>query len=73
MNRYEVTIECMTPCGGSKYARREILEIEAESPLAYVEQNRQYPILEILEEGNGEVTILTGNAVGYKTRYYFSL
>ena len=70
MNSYEVTVECMTPCGGSKYARREILQVEAESPLAYVEQVRQLPILEVTEE-DGSVTVTTGNAAGYKTRYYF--
>ena len=34
MKEYELCIEAMTPCGGSKHARREILEVEAESYLS---------------------------------------
>ena len=36
MNEYEVIIEEITPCGGETYARKEIIEVEAESPEAYV-------------------------------------
>ena len=35
MKEYEIFIETMNPCGGSKYAQQEIIEAEAESPEAY--------------------------------------
>ena len=40
MKEFELCIEAMTPCGGSKHARREILEVEAESPEGYVKPMR---------------------------------
>ena len=49
MAEYEIIIESMTPCGGSKYAVRNIVEAEAESPEAYVEQHKRFPI-RILEQ-----------------------
>ena len=30
MKEYEIFIETMNPCGGSKYAQQEIIEAEAE-------------------------------------------
>ena len=72
MNEYEVIVENMTPCGGSKYAAREYLEIEAESPLSYVEAHKRYPITDVIEMENGDTVILTGNAAGYITRYTFT-
>jgi len=44
MPEYEIIIESMTPCGGSKYANRTIIEAEAESPEAYVEQHKRFPL-----------------------------
>lgn len=35
MNEYEVIIEEINPCGGETYARKEIIEVEAESPESY--------------------------------------
>ena len=32
MKDYEIIVESMTPCGGSKHAIRTIIEAEAESP-----------------------------------------
>ena len=39
MNEYEVYIEEINPCGGSQHAQKSIIEIEAESPEAYVTAN----------------------------------
>ena len=72
MPEYEIIIESMTPCGGSKYANRTIIEAEAESPEAYVEQHRRFPIRDISKTADGNVVITTGNESGYIDRYTFS-
>ena len=64
MTEYEIIIESMTPCGGSKYANRRIIEAEAETPEAYVEQHKRFPIRDISRTENGTV-ITTGNESGY--------
>ena len=71
MHEYELCIESINPCGGSEYARREILEVEAESPEAYVKANAPLPILDI-SEADGTVIITTGDGHGYITRYMFT-
>ena len=72
MNEYEVLIEEINPCGGEQYAKRELIEIEAESPEAYVKENGRYPITEITEHADGNVTLITGDGNGYILRYTFS-
>ena len=37
MNEYEVFIEDINSCGGEQYAKKELIEIEADSPEAYVQ------------------------------------
>ena len=71
MPEYEIIIESMTPCGGSKYANRTIIEAEAESPEAYVEQHKRFPIRDITRTHTGLV-ITTGNESGYGDRYTIS-
>ena len=71
MAEYEIIIESMTPCGGSKYAVRNIVEAEAESPEAYVEQHKRFPIRDITRTETG-VVITTGNESGYVDRYTFT-
>ena len=51
MKEYELCIEAMTPCGGSKHAQRQILEVEAESPEAYVKANAPLPIMDVADFG----------------------
>ncbi len=72
MNEYEVIIEEITPCGGETYARKEIIEVEAESPEAYVRMYARYPIREITQQSDGSVRITAGNEAGYITRYTFT-
>lgn len=72
MNEYEVIIEEINPCGGEKYANKQIIEIEAESPDAYIEANKRYPVMEKIEMSNGDVVIVTGNGKGNLVRYTFS-
>lgn len=70
--QYEVTIEDMTPCGGEKYAIRQILEIEAESPMAYVMANKRFPNVETHTNAQGDTVIIASIPVGYKTIYTFT-
>ena len=39
MNEYEVFIEDINSCGGEQYAKKELIEVEADSPEAYVTAN----------------------------------
>lgn len=72
MNEYEVIIEEINPCGGETYARKEIIEVEAESPESYVRSHARFPILEITQQSDGSVLIIAGNDAGYFTRYTFN-
>ncbi len=72
MNEYEIFIETINPCGGSKHALKEIIEAEAESPESYVKENGRFPITDIFENEAGDVVITTGDGNGYIIRYTFS-
>lgn len=72
MNSYEVVIETINPCGGSKHASREIIEVDAVSPEAYVDANKRFPVIDVVENGDGGKTIITGDNHGYIIRYTFS-
>ena len=72
MNEYEVFVEDINACGGEQYARKELLEVEADSPEAYVKENGRFPILEISQNANGDTVILTGDGAGNFLRYTFS-
>lgn len=72
MNEYEIFIETMNPCGGSSHAQKEIIEIEAESPEAYVKALGKFPIREITTNAQGDVVITTGDSNGYIIRYTFT-
>ncbi|MBP3412405.1 MAG: hypothetical protein J6K89_04025 [Oscillospiraceae bacterium] len=72
MKEYEVFTEDITSCGGSKYAKKEVLEVEAESPEAYVKENGRFPIMDISENANGDTVIVTGDGNGNFLKYTFS-
>ena len=72
MNEYEVFIEEINPCGGEKYANKQIIEVEAESPDAYVAENGRFPVIDKTEMSNGDVIIVTGDGSGNLVRYTFS-
>ena len=72
MNEYEVWIEEITPCGGEKHSRKSVIEVEAASPEVYVKENGRYPIMDTVENGNGDTVIVTGDGNGYMIRYTFS-
>ena len=71
MPYYELIVEEQNPCGGDKYAKREVLEVEAESPEAYVRLNARFPLLEVTENGD-ETVITTGDGKGYQVKYFFT-
>lgn len=72
MKDFEVFIETINPCGGSKHAEHEIIEVEAESPESYVKENGRFPIREITKNADGDVVITTGDEGGYVIRYTFT-
>ena len=72
MYEYEICIETINPCGGSKYAIREIVEAECASPEAYVKENGRFPIIDTTKNADGDTVIVTGDKKGYIIRYTFS-
>lgn len=72
MHEYELLIEDINPCGGSKYGKKTFLEVEAASPEAYVKANGKWPILDMARNAEGDMVITTGDGSGNMIRYTFS-
>ena len=72
MNEYEVFIEDINPCGGSQHAKKELIEVEAESPEDYVKKNSRFPIIDITQNADGDTVITTGDGMGNFLKYTFS-
>ena len=72
MNEYEVFIEDINSCGGEQYAKKELIEVEAESPKVYVKENGRFPIMDISENANGDTVIITGDGNGTFVKYTFT-
>jgi hypothetical protein len=72
MNEYEVFIEDINSCGGEQYAKKEIIEVEAQSPEAYVKANGRLPILDVSQNDKGDTVIITGDGKGNFVRYTFT-
>lgn len=72
MKAYEVYLEESTPCGGTKYAKKEFFEVKADSPEAYVKAHAKWPILDVERNGDGDLVITTGDSAGNLVRYVFS-
>ena len=72
MNEYEVFIEDINSCGGAQHAKKEWIEVEADSPEAYVKQNGRFPIMDISKNANGDTVIVTGDGKGNFLKYTFS-
>ena len=73
MNCYEVLIEDINPCGGAGHAKKDFIEVETDNPMAYVEANKRFPIIDSTEMENGDVIITTGDGSGNMVKYTFSL
>ena len=72
MNEYEVFIEDINSCGGEQHAKKELIEVEAASPEAYVKANGRFPIIDISRKANGDTVIMTGDGYGNFLRYTFT-
>ena len=72
MNEYEVFVEDINSCGGEQHAKKELIEVEAENPESYVEENGRFPILDITKKANGDTVITTGDGKGNFLRYTFT-
>ncbi len=72
MMEYEIYVEDINPCGGAQYAKKELIEAEAESPEAYVRANGRFPILETSKNARGDQVIRTGDGKGNVVIYTFS-
>ena len=72
MNEYEVFMEDINACGGEQYAKKEIFEVEAKSPEAYVKENGRFPIIDISENAEGCTVITTGDGNGNFVKYTFT-
>ena len=72
MKEYEIIIEAINPCGGTKHAQNEIIEAEAESPEAYVKEHGIFPVMDVSKNTSGDVIITTGDSKGYIVRYTFT-
>jgi len=72
MNEYEVFMEDINSCGGEQYAKKGLIEVEAESPEAYVRENGRYPIIDISTNAKGDTVIITGDGNVNFLRYTFT-
>ena len=72
MTEYEVSVEEVTPCGGTQHARRSVREIETDCPEAWVKGNSPFPVLDIIDCENGDIKIITGSDAGYRTTFIFT-
>ena len=71
MKDYEVFVEDINPCGGPKHAKKKLIEVQAESPEAYVKENGSFPIMEVTRTEDG-VIITTGDGSGNFVKYTFT-
>ena len=72
MNEYEVFVEDINSCGGERHAKKELIEVETDTPEAYVKANGRFPIIDIAKNVNGDTVITTGDGNGNLLRYTFT-
>ena len=72
MKDYEVLVQTVNPCGGDAHDKKELIEVECESPEAWVKANGAYPIMEVTEKTNGDLAITTGDGKGTFVKYTFT-
>ena len=72
MHEYEVFTEDINSCGGEQYTKKALIEVEADSPEAYVKENGRFPILDVSENANGDTVIITGDGNGNFVKYTFT-
>lgn len=72
MKNYEVLVQTINPCGGENHDKKEFIEVQAESPEAYVKASGSYPILDSLVNAEGDTVITTGDGKGTFVKYTFT-
>ena len=72
MNEYEVFVEDINSCGGEQYAKKELIEVEADSPESYVKANGRFPVMDITKKASSDTVITTGDGKGNFVRYTFA-
>lgn len=72
MTEYEVLVETINPCGGGRHAAKEFIEVETDSPEAYVRENGRFPILDVTVKPDGDTVITTGDEAGNLVKYTFT-
>lgn len=73
MNKYEVYIEIIDPCGGEKDRKRELIEVSAESPVAFVQSRGKWPIMDSFVNASGDHIFICHDGCGNIIRYTFLL
>ena len=72
MNEYEVFIEDINSCGGEQHEKKELIEVEADSPESDGKANGRFPVMDIAKKANGDTVITTGDGKGNFVRYTFT-
>ena len=72
MAEYEVLVRTVKPCRGEAHDKETFLEIEVDDPIEYVLENAPYPILDSVENLNGETIVTTGDGKGNFVKYSFT-
>lgn len=69
---YEVLVEEINPCGGSKHSIKTFMEVETNDPEGYVREIARFPVMDVGRNGDGDLVITTGDGKGYLIKYTFS-
>ena len=72
MTSYEVLVETITPCGGERHASKEFIDVDTNSPEAWVRSNGRWPILDTAHSPQGDEIFITGDEAGNIIRYTFT-
>ncbi len=71
MNTYEILVEEIIPCGGSDAPVTNMIEVQAESPRAYIEEHGKFPIIDEGKDLKGNIVFTTGDGKGVFVKYTF--
>ena len=72
MTEYEVLVETINPCGGSKHCLKEFMDVETGDPIAWVKANGRFAIIDTVTNADGDLKIITGDEAGNFINYTFS-
>lgn len=72
MTEYEVLVETINPCGGSRHSQKEFIDVETDNPEAWVRENGRFPVRDVVHSDSGDLVVITGDVAGNIIRYTFS-